>query len=101
MNTGSQIAKMIRTDNVEVEVPVRNTDSKWIKVGDFVRVFDNLGNEKNGKVVRKSNFIDETTQSRSIFVQVQSTPDDELLTGEYKVVEFPGQKIPHAMVILV
>lgn len=99
VNTGSQIAKMIRTDNVEVEVPVPNADSKWIKVGDIVRVHDNYGNEKTGRVVRKSNFIDETTQSRSIFVEVQSTPDDELLTGEYKVVEFPGQKIPHSMVI--
>ena len=99
VNTGAQISRMIRTDNIEIEVPVPNVDSKWIKVGDVVRVFDNIGNEKSGHVVRKSNFIDETTQSRSIFVEVKSTPDDELLTGEYKVVEFPGQKIPHSMEI--
>ncbi len=100
VNTGAQIAKMIRTDNIEVEVPVPNADSKWIKVGDKVRVFDNKnGNEKEGHVVRKSNFIEPTTQSRSIFVQVTSTPDDELLTGELKVVEFPGQVINAAMEI--
>lgn len=100
VNTGALIAKMIRTDNIEIEVPVPNGDSKWIKVGDKVRVFDNVnGNEKQGHVVRKSNFIEATTQARSIFVEVSSTPDDELLTGEYKVVEFPGQEIDDAMEI--
>jgi len=39
------------------------------------------------------------TQSRSMFVKVESSKDDELLTGEYQVVEFPGQKIDSAMEI--
>ena len=100
VNIGAQIARMIRTDNIEIEVPVPNDKSKWIKVGDKVEVYDkNNHNVKPGTVVRKSNFIDETTQSRSIFVQVASTPGNELLTGEYKVVDFPGQKIPDAMEI--
>lgn len=100
VNAGAQIAKMIRTDNLEVEVPVPNVDSKWIKIGDVVRVSDNLNqNEKQGQVVRKSNFIEENTQSRSIFVEVNSTSGGELLTGEYKQVEFPGQIIRQSMVI--
>jgi len=100
VNTGAQIARMIRTDHIEIEVPVPNGDSKWIKVGDKVEVYDkNSEGSKEGTVVRKSNFIDPNTQMRSIFVQVISTPDDELLTGEYKVVDFPGQTIPNAMEI--
>lgn len=100
VNTGGQIGRMIRTDNVEIEVPVANSDSKWIKVGDKVEVYDNeTDGIKQGTVVRKSNFIDEATQSRSIFVEVQSSPSDELLTGEYKVVDFPGHKIMHSMEI--
>ncbi len=99
VNTGAQIADMIRTDNVEIEVPVPNEDSKWINVGDVTRVYDRYGNEKEGRVIRKAKFIESTTQSRSIFVEVKSSADDELLTGEYKTVEFPGQVIPHSMEI--
>ncbi len=100
INTGGQIAKMIRTDHVEIEVPVPNVDSKWIRIGDKVNVISQNGTATRvGKVVRKSNFIDENSQSRSIFVEVQNLAHDELLTGEYKDVQFPGQKIEDAMEI--
>ncbi|MFC2123540.1 efflux RND transporter periplasmic adaptor subunit [Bacteroidota bacterium] len=100
VNTGGQIARMIRTDNIEVEVPVKNIQSKWINIGDSVHVIsEDEHSVKPGTVIRKSDFIDARTQSRSIFIQVQSSADDELLTGEYEVVEFPGQKIDSAMEI--
>ncbi|NQU54467.1 MAG: HlyD family efflux transporter periplasmic adaptor subunit [Bacteroidetes bacterium] len=100
VNTGGQIAKMIRTDQLEVEVPVPNEQSKWIKIGDKVQVYSkNRVTVQPGVVVRKANFIDPDYQSRSIFVKVQNSSIDELLTGEYKVVVFPGQIIPSAMEI--
>lgn len=100
INTGGQIAKMIRTDQLEVEVPVENQLSKWIKIGDKVKVYSrNKDSFQNGVVVRKANFIDENTQSRSIFIKVLNSPKEELLTGEWKEVVFPGQKIQKAMEI--
>jgi membrane fusion protein (multidrug efflux system) len=100
INTGGQIAKMIRTDQLEVEVPVENKYSKWIKIGDKVQVYSgNKSSFKPGVVVRKADFIDANSQMRSIFVEVQNSKKDELLTGEYKVVEFPGQSIKAAMEI--
>ncbi len=100
VNTGGQIGKMIRTDHVEIEVPVPNKESKWIKIGDEVLVYEeDYQNQKQGIVVRKANFIDPTTQSRSVFVKVNSTPKDPLLTGEYRVVDFPGHKIKNSMEI--
>lgn len=100
INTGGQIAKMIRTDQLEVEVPVPNDQSKWIKIGDKVQVYSkNKSSLKIGIVVRKANFIDANSQARSIFVEVQNSKNDELLTGEYKLVEFPGQSIQAAMEI--
>jgi RND family efflux transporter MFP subunit len=100
VNTGGQIARMIRTDHVEVEVPVPNEDSKWIKIGDRVNVLnENENSGKTGSVVRKANFIETQTQSRSIFVEVKNAGNDALLTGEYKMVEFPGQTINGAMEI--
>ena len=100
VNIGGQIAKMIRTDHVEVEVPVPNSDSKWIKIGDKVNVFSrDRSSKKKGIVVRKADFIEINTQSRSVFVHVTSSANDELLTGESKMVEFPGQNINDAMEI--
>ena len=100
INVGGQIAKMIRTDQLEVEVPVKNVHSKWIKIGDKVRVYSkNRITEMPGVVVRKSDFINVNTQSRSIFVKVQHAANVEMLAGEYKIVEFPGQKIAAAMEI--
>ncbi len=100
VNAGGQIAKMIRTDQLEIEVPVENSQSVWIKIGDKVNVFsrDKISHSP-GKVVRKSNFVDAGSQSRSIFVQVDNPGKTNLLAGEYKVVEFPGQLVEKAMEI--
>ena len=98
VNVGGMIARMIRTDQLEIEVPVENGKSKWIKIGDKVTVLGTDGaSELNGKVVRKSGFVDEGTQSRSIFVKVAVKKGDELLTGEYKKVLFSGQNIAEVM----
>ncbi|WP_321347352.1 efflux RND transporter periplasmic adaptor subunit [uncultured Draconibacterium sp.] len=100
VNTGGQIARMIRTDHVEIEVPVPNEDSEWIKIGDQVKIQSNKDqSEIEGKVVRKSDFIEDETQSRSIFVMVNKADADKVLPGEYFEVQFPGQKIPEAMEI--
>lgn len=98
VNTGGQIASMIRTDHLEVEVPVENGQSKWIEIGDVVTVYSRDREiSRSGEVVRKSDFVDPASQSRSIFVRVRNTPNDLLFDGEYKEVEFPGQIIPQAM----
>jgi multidrug efflux pump subunit AcrA (membrane-fusion protein) len=98
VNVGAQIARMIRTDQLEIEVPVENYQSEWIKIGDKVQVSSNQSESvKQGVVVRKSDFIDANTQSRSIFIKVLNSESNKLLSGEYMQVEFPGQKIPKAM----
>jgi len=100
VNTGGQIAKLIRTDELEVEVPVENSQSQWIKTGDKVQVFSqNREIVKTGIVVRKSDFVDPSSQGRSIFVRVNNNIGEEIYTGEYKLVVFPGQVIQKSMEI--
>ena len=99
VNAGGQIAKMLRTDQLEIEVPVEVYLSEWIKIGDKVKLYSNDSIERSGVVARKSDFIDADTQSRSIFVQVHNDGSDKLFAGELNVVKFPGQLIPHAMEI--
>ncbi|WP_339736046.1 HlyD family efflux transporter periplasmic adaptor subunit [uncultured Sunxiuqinia sp.] len=99
VNTNGQIAKMIRTDLLELEVPVENEFSKWIKLGDRVKVIKSGQSELYGTVVRKAAFVDQNSQSRSVFVKVDSKAGAEMLTGEYLSVEFPGYPIKNAMEI--
>ncbi|HZL09439.1 MAG TPA: efflux RND transporter periplasmic adaptor subunit [Prolixibacteraceae bacterium] len=100
VNAGGQIAKMIRTDQLEIEVPVENSQSEWIEIGDQVNVFSRDRTAHSpGKVVRKSNFVEASSQSRSVFVQVRNPEKTNLLAGEYKLVEFPGQLVTNAMEI--
>ena len=98
VNVGGQIARMIRLDQLEVEVPVESSKSRWIEIGDVARVYSKNRDEfRPGIVVRKSAFVDANTQARSIFVRVNKTESDPLLAGEYKLVVFPGQVIKDAM----
>ncbi len=100
VNVGGQIAKLIRTDELEVEVPIENRQSRWIKIGDKVQVYSqNRENVKTGVVVRKSDFVDPSSQARSIFVKVNNNVGEESFTGEYKLVVFPGQVIQKSMEI--
>jgi len=99
VNTGGQIAQMIQTDELEIEVPVEYRHSEWIEIGDKVNIyFENGDFLKKGYVTRKSKFIDSETQSQSIFVTVPNASGD-LVKGQYLQVEFPGQKIDSAMEI--
>lgn len=91
VNMGSRIARILRTTAVELEVPVEMDFSKWISIGQEVKVLDGQKKyEWKGKVVRKSKFVDPTTQAISVFVKVQPDKDHALLTGMYMYAQFSG-----------
>ena len=93
-NVGGRIATILATGNLEVDVAVSNGDAQWIKKGDPVLLRPE-GREQSWKgiVTRVSDFVDETTQSRSVFVHVTLTGQDPLYTGEYLQAVFQGAKI--------
>jgi membrane fusion protein (multidrug efflux system) len=97
-NTGGRIAEAIRTDELELEVPVDRFDAAWIKIGDPVTVHsDKRGLTWKGRVIRKSQFVDPNTQSQAIFIKIQNHRNPTLLAGEYLNAEFPGHPIENAM----
>ena len=70
-NTGGRIASVIRTDIMEMEVPLDIYDADWAKIGDKVIIVSKeRGLTWDGIVVRKSKFVDENTQSQIIFVRI-------------------------------
>lgn len=99
-NMGGRVAHAIRTDILEIEVPLDKFDAEWVNIKDKVKVYSDSRNaEWQGEVVRKSQFVDANTQSQSIFVRINNTGKKPLLVGEYLSTTFPGHPIIGAMEI--
>jgi multidrug efflux pump subunit AcrA (membrane-fusion protein) len=99
-NPGSRIASMIRTDKLELEVPVRIEDAYWIQVGDEVEVSTKDRHFRwTGKVVRKSEFMDPSSQSIIVYVGLSSNKEKPLYQGQYLRAEFASKTIDNSMEI--
>ncbi len=99
-NPGTRLAKMIQVDKLELEVPVNVKDAKWLRKGTLVKVTSNDENtEWDGRIIRISDFVDAKTQSRSIFVALNSSKDKPVYNGAYLSATFSGIKFDNAMEI--
>ncbi|MCL3779755.1 efflux RND transporter periplasmic adaptor subunit [Prolixibacteraceae bacterium JC049] len=100
VNPGAQLAKMIRTDRMEIEIPVISTFSHWIKRGDKVRLYSKEHHQEYmATVIYKSVFVDKGTQSQSIFAKITDKNAAPLLAGEYLDAQFFGKQIDEVMEI--
>jgi multidrug efflux pump subunit AcrA (membrane-fusion protein) len=100
VNTGGRVARAIRTDQLELEVPLKREDAAWVKIGDPVIVYSEKRDVQwEGNVIRKSRYVDENTQSQEIFVKVTDRPEQRLLAGEYLLARFPVRAIDGVMEI--
>ena len=92
------MAHAIRTDLLELEVPLERFDADWVKIGDPVTIHsDREDFNWTGEVIRKSQFVDPNTQSQIIFVRVKNHQRIPLLVGEYPQAVFPGHPVNNAM----
>jgi RND family efflux transporter MFP subunit len=99
-NPGSRIATMIRTDKLELAVPVEVDDIYWIQEGDAVRITtEDASRNWSGKVARKSDFVDPGTQSISVYVSVYPNAENPLYQGQYLKAYFKTKKVDNSMVI--
>ncbi len=100
-NTGGKVAEIINTNDLELEVPLKRFDAQWVKIGDHVTVKSSGRQmEWTGKVIRKSQFVDENTQSQTIFVKLNNhRSKNAFLSGEYLMAYFSGRPIDNVMEI--
>jgi len=98
-NAGGRVARAIRTDHLELEVAVQRADATWIQIGDPVSVTSESSLSWTGKVIRKSQFVDENTQSQTIFISIPYNQKQPLLAGEYLVAHFSVRAIEGVMEI--
>jgi membrane fusion protein (multidrug efflux system) len=99
-NAGGRVARAIQTDNLEMEVPLPRVDAAWISVGDPVQIKSETSSQNwEGTVIRKGQFVQENTQSQSIFIRIKPRPNQQLLAGEYFWAIFPVRPIENVMEI--
>ncbi len=81
INPGSPIVDFIREDKMEVELSVSISEIDLINLNDTVLLFNN-GNTFNGKIIRKSEFVNSNTQNVSVFASINNN-NEKLFSGMY------------------
>ncbi len=98
VNPGGRVGRIIRTDKLELEVPVEVHNAHWLQVGDKVQVTTESGAEQwEGTVARKAGFVEATTQSIMVFVSLEGGGENHPVPGSYLKAVFPGIKVPRSM----
>ncbi|MCF8370017.1 MAG: efflux RND transporter periplasmic adaptor subunit [Bacteroidales bacterium] len=99
-NPGSRLGQIIRTDQLELELPIKAEEIRWLNKGDKAVVSTEDGLLSwDGEISRVSQFVDVTTQSISVFVQLAPDPKQPLYNGQYLKAVFPGKTIKAGMEI--
>lgn len=90
---GGELATIIRTDKLEVTVPVWPSDLSYISKGDKVAITNHSGVEKEATVSRISTFVEAASQSVNVYLTYQAVGNFGFLEGEYVDVEFKGEPV--------
>lgn len=97
VNPGATIIDIIQNGNLEVEIPLSVEASKIIRVGSLVTLTDkSTGKKYAGKVQRKGGFVNASTQSIPVYVQI--TTGDDLYNGMYLTAEFAAGEVKDVIV---
>jgi membrane fusion protein, multidrug efflux system len=100
VSPGTNIASIIRTDKLELEIPVEIEDVKWIEENAAVEVMSEDGSQAwLGRVARVADYVDPNTQSINVYVEVNAGPDSGLYDGMYLKTVIPGSRLVSAMEI--
>jgi len=97
-NPGSQLALIINTTQLEMEVPIELGNAKWIKIGDKPNVTNRDGTSSwSGTVIRKSKDVDPATQSIMVYISIESSDRKPVYKGQYLSAEFSGIRLNDVM----
>ena len=99
-NPGTRIGTLTRTDRLELVIPVKDEDLKWLVVGTKVDVSSETdGHVWKGKISRIDDRVDAGTQSVNVYVTVSPEKDAPLLDGQYLKASLPGKVVRKAFEI--
>ncbi len=89
----SELASIIRTDKLEVIVPIWPSDLAYISKDDKVTLINNSGVEKEATVSRIANFVEAASQSVNAYLTYNASGHAGFLEGEYVDVYIKGETI--------
>ena len=100
VNTGTRVARVARSNRLEIELPVRPEDLSFIKKGMKVQVVgsEESGQKWPGRISRVSSIVDPTTQSVNVYIQFDPK-GEQVFDGQLLMVEIPGSRIKNVMEI--
>ena len=100
VNPGATIATIIRTDQLELEIPMEVGNVQWVQEGSTVEITSEDGTRSwPGTVTRIADYVDPSSQSINVYVSVEAGPDSGLYDGLYLRAIIPGSRLESAMEI--
>lgn len=100
VNPGANIGRIIRTDEMEAEIPIKAESIKWIEKGMPVKLFsENKSMQWDGNVTRISDYVDPNTQSINVYVSLSPNNKNKLFEGIYLQAEIKGKIVVNTMEI--
>ncbi len=89
VNTGTNIATAIRTDLVEVAIPLKKTMASNLKLNKTVNLILENGTQVPGRVSRISDFINTESQTQMVYIEVKNAKKNQVFSGDYVQVQIP------------
>ena len=97
VNPGNKIARIVRTDKIEMAVDVPIKDIQWIKNGEKVTVATEDGQQSwTGVVARIGDIVNPQTQSIDVYLSINGK-GRKVYGGQYLKAIIPGEKVINAM----
>jgi membrane fusion protein, multidrug efflux system len=98
VNPGTQIGRIIRTDEMEAEIPVRSEFIKFIEKGIKVKLYSqDRSISWEGRIARIADFVDPATQSINVYITLKNDGAVKIVEGFYLMAEIPGKAMEGTM----
>lgn len=99
VNPGSRVARIARSNRLELEIPFRTEDLTYVKKGLSVAV---VSEDKSlrwpGKIVRIGSALDPATQSVNLYISF-NPGNSQVFEGQFLHAEIPGSRVKNVMEI--
>ncbi|MEN7547518.1 HlyD family efflux transporter periplasmic adaptor subunit [Rapidithrix thailandica] len=99
VSNGMRIARIIKTDHLELKVPVEANNIKWVRTGSkaFISTED-ASQQWEGRIVRIGDVVNQNTQSIDVFIAIISGKYP-IFDGLYLKATVPGSTVKESMVM--
>lgn len=99
-NPGGQIAKIAKTGDYEVKVPIAMADLKLYKENSSAEFYDSKGIKiATGSIIRISDVINQSTQSADVYYSVKPLPEKNIYHGMYLNVSINKESVKETVTL--